>query len=77
MKHMQTSLSRAFGCYFKPPAERKAADPAYAEFRAYCKTKGLTYKVARDGFIEFSDGVVFGHYGDWAETLAGHREQQS
>jgi len=70
-------LSNALSSYFKAPAPRKAADPAYAEFRAYCKDKGLTYKVARDGYIEFSDGVMFGHYGDWAETLSGHREAKS
>ena len=66
-------LNNALNGYFKTPAPRKVADSAYAEFRAYCKGKGLTYKVARDGYIEFSDGVVFGHYGDWAETLKGHQ----
>lgn len=69
MKALAASLTRLFHA----PAPRKPADPAYAEFRAYCNAKGLTYKVARDGFIEFSDGVVFGHYGDWAETLSGHK----
>lgn len=69
MDYLTTSLNR----YFKALKPRKAADPAYAEFRAYCKDKALTYKVARDGYIEFSDGVMFGHYGDWAETLSGHR----
>ena len=70
---MQT-LQRSLSGYFKAPATRKPADPAYAEFRAYCKARSITYKVARDGFIEFSDGVCFGHYGDWAETLSGHKE---
>jgi hypothetical protein len=68
------SLSRTLNAYFKPEAPRRQKDPHYAAFRAYCKTKGITYKVARDGFIEFSDGVVFAHYGDWAETLSGHKE---
>lgn len=68
-------LSRSLTRLFKPAAPRKPADPAYAEFRAYCKAKGLTYKIdPRDAYIEFSDGVMFGHYGDWAETLSGHRE---
>jgi hypothetical protein len=70
MKHMQQALTKLF----TPAAARKPADPAYAEFRAYCKQRGITYKVTRDGFIEFSDGVCFGHYGDWAETLSGHKE---
>jgi hypothetical protein len=67
-------LNQALNSYFKPTT-RKAADPAYAEFRAYCKAKGLTYKIARDGYIEFSDGVTFGHYGDWAETMSGHKAE--
>lgn len=66
-------LNSALNSLFKAPKPRKPADPAYAKFRAYCKDKGLTYKVARDGYIEFSDGVVFGHYGDWSETLSGHK----
>ena len=71
MRQLQSSLN----AYFKAPAARKPADPAYAEFRAYCKKRGITYKVARDGFIEFSDGVCFGHYGDWSETLSGHKAE--
>lgn len=66
-------LTQALAGYFKAPAPRKPTDPAYAEFRAYCSERGLTYKIARDGFIEFSDGMMFGHYGDWAETLSGHK----
>ena len=66
--HLTQSLSR----YFKPKAARKPADPSYAVFRDYCKRRGITYKLARDGFIEFSDGVAFAHYGDWAETMNGH-----
>lgn len=65
-------MQQALGRLFKPQAGRKPADPHYAKFRAYCKGKGLTYKVARDGYIEFSDGAVFGHYGDWSETQARH-----
>lgn len=66
-------LSNALNSYFKAAPARKPADPTYAEFRAYCKAEGVTYKVARDGYIEFSDGVMFGHYGDWAETMSGHK----
>ena len=69
MQHLQRALSG----YFKPTAARKP-DPAYAKFRSYCDGLGVTYKIARDGFIEFSDGVVFGHYGDWSETMQGHIE---
>jgi hypothetical protein len=28
--------------------------------------------LARDGFIEFSDGVCFAHHGDWSETMQRH-----
>ena len=69
-------LNSALNSYFRAPAPRKPADPAYVEFRAYCKAKGLTYKIDRhSGFIDFSDGVSFGHYGDWVETLSGHRAE--
>jgi hypothetical protein len=68
-------MKRLLSTYFQPAKARPPADPAYAEFRNYCKARGITYKVARDGFIEFSDGVCFGHYGDWAETLRGHRTE--
>ncbi|MCH9834674.1 hypothetical protein K0U83_03385 [bacterium] len=67
-------LNSALTAYFKPAAKRKPADPTYATFRTYCKARGVTYKVARDGFIEFSDGACFAHYGDWAETQRGHEE---
>lgn len=70
-----TPLRRALDVFFRPATTNKTADPAYAEFRAYCKEKGINYKIARDGFIEFSDGVTFGHYGDWAETLRGHKAE--
>jgi hypothetical protein len=71
MQMLTSSLRRMF----KPASTRSKADPAYAAFRAYCRGRGLTYKVARDGFIEFSDGVCFGHYGDWAETLSRHMSE--
>lgn len=67
------TLQRQLGRMFTPSAPRKPADPAYAAFRTYCKRVGVTYKIARDGYIEFSDGVMFGHYGDWAETMDGHQ----
>lgn len=71
MQQLRNSLS----IYFKPTAARKPADPSYAEFRAYCKTEGITYRIARDGFIEFSDGESFGHYGDWSETMTRHQSR--
>lgn len=55
----------------KPKATTKV-NPNYLAFRKYCKDKGLTYKVAYDDYIEFSDGVSFPHYGCWDETMHRH-----
>ena len=62
-------LSQALTGYFKPKSER---DPSYATFRQEMKKRGITYKIARDGYAEFSDGIVCGHYGNWAETLSSY-----
>lgn len=54
----------------KPKASK--VNPSYLEFRKYCKDKGLTYKIAYDNYIEFSDGISFPHYGCWSETMYRH-----
>jgi len=56
----------------KPKAK---TDESYLEFRKYCNERGLTYEIARDGYIEFSDGLAFPHYGDWNETLLRHQQE--
>lgn len=65
------------GRVVKPAAARKPkatakVNPNYIAFRKYCKDKGLTYKVAYDNYIEFSDGISFPHYGCWDETMHRH-----
>lgn len=67
MKYLRRELSAIFAA----PAPRKPSNPSYAAFRVEVAARGLTYRIADDGFIEFSDKrEPIAHYGDWAETLA-------
>jgi hypothetical protein len=71
-------LLKAKGRLVKPAVVEKPkakVDSSYLEFRKYCKEQGLTYKLAYDDYIEFSDGFEFPHYGDWNETLDRHKEE--
>ena len=79
LRTLEASLGALFGLGKARPAKaaKRVADPAYARLRALVKSRGVTYRIARDGYIEFSDGVCFGHYGDWQETLAGYLEAEA
>ena len=63
----------ATGKITKPAVSKKpksTVDRSYLEFRKYCNDQGLTYEIARDGYIEFNGGrIQFPHYGCWYETL--------
>ena len=64
-------LSRELSRMFTPQAARKPSNASYAAFRAEVTARGLTYRIAGDGYIEFSDGrEPIAHHGDWAETLS-------
>jgi hypothetical protein len=62
------TLQQQLGKLFSQPAKRKAVDSDYSKFRKVCKTLGLTYKIAGDGYIELSNGRSFAHY-TWDESL--------
>lgn len=65
-----TALGRMLAAAFKAPAQRKPADPAYAQFRALVRAAGLSYRISgSDGFIELSNGRCFPYYGDWSEAV--------
>lgn len=49
---------------------------AYAAFRRECQRRGLTYRMTRDGYIEFSNGTAIPHYNYWAESLSRLTSQQ-
>lgn len=73
-------LLTATGRVTKPEEARKPkakANVSYLAFRKYCKDQGLTYKVAYDSYIEFSDGISFPHYGDWDETMHRHDDEKN
>lgn len=68
-------LLTAKGRVTKPEEARKPkskVSECYLAFRKYCKEQGLTYEIAYDNYIEFSDGISFPHYGDWSETMHRH-----
>lgn len=68
----------ATGKVEKPAVAKKPkakADESYLEFRKYCNEQGVTYEIARDGYIEFSDGIQFPHYGCWYETLERYKNE--
>lgn len=69
----------ASGKIEKPAAAEKpkaAVNESYLEFRKYCKDHGVTYEIARDGYIEFNGGSVqFPHYGCWYETLERYKNE--
>lgn len=62
---MQT-IGQRLGSIFG--ATQSAPKPGYAKFRSVAQAKGLTYKIANDGYIEFSNGECIPHYGCWIET---------
>lgn len=67
MKYLQRELGRMF----KAPAPRKPTESGYLAFRAEVAARGLTYTIAKDGYIDFSDArEPIAHYGDWQETLS-------
>lgn len=70
MRQLNATLSRLFS----PPKQQAKKQPEYAAFRAECKRLGVTYKIARDGYIELSDGRAFTYYGDWFEALEKLRD---
>lgn len=69
----------ASGRIEKPAVAKKpkaTVDQSYREFREYCEDQGVTYTIARDGYIELrgrfcpAGGIIqFPHYGCWHETL--------
>jgi hypothetical protein len=72
-------ILKAKGSIIKPDAacapDRAGINEAYVDFRNYCKDRGLTYTIAHDGYIEFSDGIAFPHYRCWQETQQRHSEE--
>ncbi len=72
MKKLQQMLNQVFA----PPPRRREPDPTYRTFRAQLKKLGVTYRIAGDSYIEFSDGIAFGHYGDWEENLVRYLDER-
>lgn len=72
---------RATGKVEKPVVAKKPkakADESYLEFRKYCNEQGVTYEIARDGYIEFNGGSIqFPHYGCWYETLERYKNESN
>lgn len=62
---MQTLGQRLGGMFYAAQSEPK---PGYPEFRRVVRSKGLSYKLAGDGYIELSNGECVPHYGCWIET---------
>lgn len=68
------------GSHIVVPADARKPKPKpkdnedYRAFRAYCKERGLTYKLAGDRYIDFSDGIAFPFYGCWNEALERHQD---
>jgi 2-C-methyl-D-erythritol 2,4-cyclodiphosphate synthase len=66
------------GCHIEIPADARKpkltrkVDENYRAFRQYCKEQGLSYEIAHDDYIEFSDGIQFPWYGCWSEALERH-----
>ena len=69
----------ASGKIEKPAVAKKPkakSDESYLEFRKYCNEQGVTYEIARDGYIEFNGGSIqFPHYGCWYETLERYKNE--
>lgn len=75
----------ATGKITKPAVAKKpktTVDRSYLEFRKYCNDQGVTYQIARDGYIELrgsfcpAGGIIqFPHYGCWHETLERFKDE--
>jgi hypothetical protein len=66
---MTATLGKKLSAYFSPEAPvAKRNQQAYRRFLRVVSAAGLSYNIAKDGFIELSNKQSVPFYGDWNEV---------